>query len=193
MIEGPIYCNMNTYPVPIRTPDGKMFIVPTGAAVSGPGFETYADQHILFLVGSDFPGLIVYRTPPELVGKFQAQAIELEEIRLNRELKETKAELAQLREERGVSMELPPVVAGVGSMPLPEATEPRKEERAANNEKPKAVLPEKVTKDNIPSKSTIRNLSKTDLVKVCADLGWKNLENLSRQQLAARLLQIAKD
>lgn len=193
MVYGPILCNMNSYPIPVQTPEGKLLIIPTGMAVKGPGFERYIDQHILFLVGSDFTGLIVYETPAPIVGKFQAMAIELEEIKLGRELNETKKELARKSAQAGASMELPPIRVGV--MPVEAAPAETKVEQKANNAtiKPKVVLPEKVTKDNLPSKSALRNLSKTDLVRICKDLGWEKVENLSRNQLASRLLQIAKD
>ena len=192
-MDGPICCNMNSFPVPVRAPDGRLLIVPTGAAVCGPGFESFVDQHILFLVGSDFPGRIVYTTPPELVDKFRGQAIELAEIKAGRELAETKAEIVRIKEEQGVSPELPPMNVGAARMPLPAPAENAVKEIPASNDKPKSVLPEKVTKDNLPGKNVIRGLSKTDLIRVCKDLGWDKVETLSKNQLAARLLQIARD
>lgn len=78
-------------------------------------------------------------------------------------------------------------------MPLPAPAENAVKEIPASNDKPKSVLPEKVTKDNLPGKNVIRGLSKTDLIRVCKDLGWDKVETLSKNQLAARLLQIARD
>ena len=87
-MQEPVLANLGGYPVLVRTPEGSHISLRGGAAVAGPGFERYVDNHTLCRVSpTAFTGPIVYETPvsvaqvsvpkvPQPVAEVQASAAE---------------------------------------------------------------------------------------------------------------------
>lgn len=194
VLEQPILCNYNNYPVLVKVPNGSWLNIPGNlrAAVCGPGFERYIENGTLTRVGNDYAGPILYSPPPLPVDikvtvppeiKIPVSPPTLLESAIDALTFPAPEEAtAHVLDSTVEEVSLPPDSFSVVVSPEPvmRPSEPIVEASAVASEAP-----------SLPSRQRLAALSREELSKIAGRLNLK-IEG-TRNQLLARLSPIAKE